>query len=181
MSDNKEKMIRFIDSEYNTLFFIPDGGNIVINRYDDEKVTAVCTFLDEYHTQIGKEAGRGEIYHICQWAEICERNGNTYAPEKPPELPDKCFSVIDGEMVIIERGKKGYTPIPGNYPEQNRRDADRKNSYLGVTRQQEAAMRGGATRGWITPAARVSAYDFKGEPVTPTKSKTPKKNRAAER
>lgn len=79
MNDNKT--IRFIDSSYKELFRIPDGGNIVINRYDGEKLTRTCTFLDEYHTQIGKEKGRGEIYHICQFAELMEKNGNTYAPE----------------------------------------------------------------------------------------------------
>jgi hypothetical protein len=32
-----------------------------------------CRWIDETHTKIGSE-----IYHICQWAETCERNGNTY-------------------------------------------------------------------------------------------------------
>ena len=34
-----------------------------------------CTFIDEYHTQIGYN-----VFHICQFAEIMERNGASYMP-----------------------------------------------------------------------------------------------------
>lgn len=30
MSEEKGKMIRFIDSHYNPLFYVPDGGNVVL-------------------------------------------------------------------------------------------------------------------------------------------------------
>ena len=33
-----ERVIRFIDSEYHTLFTIKDGESIVITRFDGEKV-----------------------------------------------------------------------------------------------------------------------------------------------
>ena len=74
--DGKE--IRFIDSHYKDLFHIPDGSCVQIH-YPDEMVVKPCTFIDEYHTQIGYN-----VFHICQFAEIMERNGASYMPE--PEL-----------------------------------------------------------------------------------------------
>ena len=52
--DGKE--IRFIDSHYKDLFHIPDGSCVQIH-YPDEMVVKPCTFIDEYHTQIG--------YNLC--------------------------------------------------------------------------------------------------------------------
>ena len=57
--DNKE--IRFIDSHYNELFRIPDGGQIMITTPDGGKIRANCKYIDEYHTDID-----GRCYHICQ-------------------------------------------------------------------------------------------------------------------
>ena len=74
--DGKE--IRFIDSHYKDLFHIPDGSCVQIH-YPDETVIKPCTFIDEYHTQIGYN-----VFHICQFAEIMERNGASYMPE--PEI-----------------------------------------------------------------------------------------------
>lgn len=51
--DGKE--IRFIDSHYKDLFHIPDGSCVQIH-YPDEMVVKPCTFIDEYHTQIGCSA-----------------------------------------------------------------------------------------------------------------------------
>ena len=76
--DNKE--IRFIDSSYNELFTIPDGGYITINRTDGEQLTRKCKYNDECHLDIGTG-----VYHICQFAEIMEGNGSTYAPCPEPE------------------------------------------------------------------------------------------------
>jgi hypothetical protein len=181
--DSDKKQIRFIDSSYNNLFSIPDGSNIVLTFSDGEKAVRACTYLDEYHVQIGKEVGRGEVLHICQFAEIMERNGTGYAPEKPPELPDKCFSTLpsSGELIMIEKGKKGYTPCPWcTGATQSLREAAQRNRSLGVYPQQEAAMLGGSMLGWATPAARTSSYDVKGKPIAPTKSK-PHKSKEPER
>lgn len=54
--DGKE--IRFIDSHYKDLFHIPDGSCVQIH-YPDEMVVKPCTFIDEYHTQIGYN-----VFHI---------------------------------------------------------------------------------------------------------------------
>lgn len=80
---NKE--IRFIDSRYNKLFTVPDGGNIVITQFDGEKLVRPCRYLDDTHFQCG-----GNVLHICQFAEHMEENAAVYAPEimKPGDCID---------------------------------------------------------------------------------------------
>ena len=36
--DKSKRRIRFIDAEYNTLFYIPDGASIVMTRMDGSSV-----------------------------------------------------------------------------------------------------------------------------------------------
>ena len=76
--DKSKRRIRFIDAEYNTLFYIPDGGSIVMTRLDGGSVIRLCTYIDDYHTLVGSN-----VYHICEFAEMQERNGNTYVPRTP--------------------------------------------------------------------------------------------------
>lgn len=73
--------IRFIDSGYNERFRIPDGGRIRITRPDGEQSESTCRFVDESHMEVCD--GRNSVYHICQFAELMERNGNTVAPVGP--------------------------------------------------------------------------------------------------
>ena len=76
-----KKTIRFIDSHYNDLFHIPDGGRIKIIQYNGEELIRQCKYIDDYHLSIHKEGDEyGNTFHICEFAEICERNGNTYEP-----------------------------------------------------------------------------------------------------
>jgi len=168
MRDSKN--IRFIDSGYNTLFYVPDGGNVVLTRSNGEKLIRSCKFLDEYHVQVGNY-----VYHICEFAERMESNGTTYAPEEPPALPGRCFSTLpsSGELILIEKDKKGYAKCGFSTPnpEQNRILAARYNDRDGVTPQQAAAMLGGSQFGWSTPAARTASYDVRGNPIKPEKSK----------
>ena len=75
MSDSK-RYIRFIDSGYNTLFYVPDGGTVrVTHGYDGSVHEYACRYIDETHAYIGNN-----VYHICQFAELMERNGSTYEP-----------------------------------------------------------------------------------------------------
>ena len=76
--DKDKRVIRFIDSEYHTLFTIKDGESIVITRFDGEKLILPCTYIDDYHTRIGSS-----VCHICEFAEMQERNGNLYVPSTP--------------------------------------------------------------------------------------------------
>ena len=76
--DNENKEIRFIDSKYNELFRIPDGGYVrITNGHDGKENCYKCRYIDDYHFSMGKYNG---IFHICQFAEIRERNNDTYEP-----------------------------------------------------------------------------------------------------
>ena len=73
--DKDKRDIRLIDSEYHTLFTIKDGESIVITRFDGEKMVLPCKYIDDCHVCVGNSA-----YHICEFAEMQERSGNTYVP-----------------------------------------------------------------------------------------------------
>lgn len=76
--DPHDQSIRFITSDYEELFRIPNGGKVQID-YPDRSFVAPCEYIDDYHTRIS-----GEAYHICQFAEILERGNGVVSPE--PEL-----------------------------------------------------------------------------------------------
>lgn len=76
--ENARQGIRFIDSSYKELFRIPDGGEIVITSSWNEKSERSCRFIDEYHMEVGSN-----LYHICEFAEMMERNGAKYEPKQP--------------------------------------------------------------------------------------------------
>jgi hypothetical protein len=111
--DGKE--IRFIDSHYKDLFRIPDGGCIQIH-YPDETVVKPCTFIDEYHTQIGYN-----VFHICQFAEIMERNGASYMPEPEIMGDEAVFKHLLHDILIEHRPQlpalqsKGFQNIPADF------------------------------------------------------------------
>ena len=73
-----EKGIRFINSRYDELFRIADGEKIKIRYSDGEEQERVCRYIDECHTEVGSN-----LFHICQFAEIMERNGSEYTPVEP--------------------------------------------------------------------------------------------------
>ncbi len=70
--------VRLINSHYDDIYRIPDGGVIQIDFGDGSSFTARVKHLDDYHFDLG---GLGDVYHICQFAEIMERNGTTAYPE----------------------------------------------------------------------------------------------------
>jgi len=76
MKSNENNQIRFIDSHYNTLFFIDDGGEVEVeNKSTGIMERFVCRYLDETHAWIGKR-----VYHICEFAEAMERYYRAYRP-----------------------------------------------------------------------------------------------------
>ncbi len=172
MNDENENVIRFIDSSNTTLFYVPDGSNIVLTDSDGEKTALPCKFIDEYHTQIG-----GSVYHIRQFAEMMERIGTAYTPEKPILLPAYCYGILPetGDLILIQQGEKGYQKCYGStpYPEQNRKTAERENRQTGVTPQQAAAMLGGALFGWDSPESKTENYDLRGKFVGNQEKETP--------
>ena len=72
---SEKKHIRFINSGYQTLFHLPDGGRIRITYPDGKQIDRVCRFHDVCHTEVGSY-----LYHICEFAERMEQIGAKYAP-----------------------------------------------------------------------------------------------------
>lgn len=96
------KDIRFIDSHYKDLFRVPDGGCIQIH-YPDETVIKPCKFIDEYHTQIGYN-----VFHICQFAEIMERNGASYMAEPEIMGEEAAWRVGKDRILALQTCDDGY-------------------------------------------------------------------------
>ena len=107
------KDIRFIDSHYKDLFRIPDGSCIQIH-YPDETVVKPCKFIDEYHTQIGTN-----VFHICQFAEIMERNNAHYMAEPEIMGDEAAWKVGKDRILAIQTCDDGYdyTLFDENYNE----------------------------------------------------------------
>lgn len=109
--------IRFIDSGYKELFRLPDGENIIITLDNGEQLDRNCRYIDEAHLEVGNN-----LYHICEFAERMEKCGNTYTPKNIP-LPPKCISLLPstGELIMITRYEKGYTPISASVQDKARK------------------------------------------------------------
>ncbi len=98
------KDIRFIDSRYRELFRISDGGCIQLQlRHSNETVLKPCTFIDEYHTQIGYF-----VFHICQFAELMENNGTVYTPEPVITDDEAAWRVGDDKILAMKICEGGY-------------------------------------------------------------------------
>lgn len=163
-----ERGIRFINPHYKELFRIPDGDKIRIIHSGGEKTDYTCRYIDDYHVEIG--SGWNSLLHICQFAEIMERNGSTVIPLRS-SLPEQCYSVLPdtGELIIIKKGESGYyrTDIDMGDKTENRVLADEYNTKLGVSKAQEQAMSAGSMFGWAVTAADPKNYDDNGQPTRP--------------
>ena len=159
-----EKGIRFITPNYREKFRIQDGDQVRIMRFDGQVFDRVCRYIDDCHVEIGSE-----LYHICQFAELMERNGNSVIPLRS-SLPKMCYGKVPEKRAIVtfERGVDGYRPAyTVTKGRTSQKLVDELNSELGVNKAQAAAMQGGATLGWDTPAADPKNYDEQGQPIKP--------------
>ena len=77
-NEDGKRDCRFIDPQYNELFTVPDGGNVVLTYIDGTKKVLPCTYIDDYHAKIGNG-----VYHICEFAECMHERGTVYQPEHP--------------------------------------------------------------------------------------------------
>jgi hypothetical protein len=102
MNENKE--IRFITPDYKELFRIPDGGSIVLTLADGEENIGECKYLDATHFSLS-----GSYWHICQYAELLERNGATVRPEAEPEI-NQGYRIIRRNPVKDIVFKLGFNP-----------------------------------------------------------------------
>lgn len=97
-----ERDIRFINSHYDELFRIPDGGAIQI-QFPDETVIKSCFFRDDYHTQVGQN-----MFHICEFAEIMERRGAIYSPEPICMEEQMAWKVGKDHYLILQTCDDGW-------------------------------------------------------------------------
>ena len=164
-----EKGIRFITPHYQEKFRIADGDRVRLVMESGENREMTCRYIDDYHMEVTGQTG-STVYHICEFAEVWEQNGCTEMIPLRKSLPEKCFSFLEssGELIVIEKGKQGYSPT-GIYPQSSdvRAGVDAANEANGVTKAQSAAMKAGSMFGWDKPAADPANYDDQGIPIRP--------------
>lgn len=157
---NAEKGIRFITPNYDEKFRIPDGDKIRILLSDGKTLDQTCRYIDEYHLEVGRN-----LYHICEFAERMEQNGNNVIPLRS-SLPETCYGTLadTGDVIIIKKAETGYykTDIEGDSKDQNRQLVDEYNRKLGVSKAQAEAMSAGSLFGWDVPGADPKNYDMDG-------------------
>lgn len=73
-----QKPIRFVDADYNKLFELPDGGNLILTYLDGTEHARQCRRIDDYHVKVGRN-----VYRISEFAQLCRMNGTTIRPEVP--------------------------------------------------------------------------------------------------
>lgn len=162
-----EKGIRFITPHYEEKFRIADGDMVRIRCPDGRQLDRECRYIDECHVEVGK--GWDNLYHICQFAEMMERNGNSVIPLRN-SLPLICYGKVPEKRAIVmfERGFDGYRSASAvTRGRTSQKLVDELNSGMGVSKAQAAAMLVGATQGWATPAADPKNYDEQGQPLKP--------------
>ena len=157
--------IRFITPDYKEKFIIPDGDKIRIALSDGEQLDRTCRYINENYLEVGSN-----LYHICEFAERMEQNGNTVIPLRS-SLPEKCYVFVQTEncVGIVKKGESGFfrTDIQGGKPSETNALVNDMNEKLGLTKDQTEAMKAGSMFGWDTPAADPKSYDKSGIPVKP--------------
>lgn len=165
---NARKGIRFITPSYKEIFRIPDGDRIYIIRPDGAKSDKCCRYIDDCHFEFG--GIWNDLFHICQFAEMMERNGCTVIPLRS-SLPEQCYGVLaeTGEIIIFQKGENKYsvTDFATGNKENDLALVEMYNAKLGVSKAQAAAMQIGSMFGWQTPAADPANYDENGQPIKP--------------
>ena len=90
--------VRLINKFYDDLYRIPNGGVIQVDYPDGRSFTARVEHLDDYHFDMG---GLGNVFHICQFAEVMGRNNADFYPEIQTQ----------DETGAWELGGRGYIAI----------------------------------------------------------------------
>ena len=160
-----EKGIRFITPHYEEKFRIADGDMVRIKCWDGRELDHVCRYIDDCHVEIGK--GWDNLFHICQFAEMMERNGNSVIPLRN-SLPLVCYGKVPEKKAIVMfvRGSDNWRSA--HFVTKGRTSqklVDELNSGMGVSKAQAAAMLAGATQGWAASAADPKNYDEQGQPI----------------
>jgi hypothetical protein len=70
--------IRFINSSYETLFFVDDGDDLEI-EIDNGWKRFPCHYIDEFHFKLDTR-----VYHVYEFALLREINAYRYRPAETP-------------------------------------------------------------------------------------------------
>ena len=97
--------VRLINSHYDDIFRIPDGGVVQIDRPDGASCTARMERVDDYHIDFG---GLGDVYHICQFAEMIERSGATAYPEIQTQDEQGAWAIGTIGYIAIQSTDEGW-------------------------------------------------------------------------
>lgn len=155
------KDIRFIRPDYKPLFKLEDGDEIMIKYPDGLKKLQVCRFIDEHHTQIGNS-----IYHICQFAELMEKNGATVIPMRS-SLPETAYHYYkdSNTIAVIVQGNDKPSEIKAPFAddEKNEEYVEKLNEMVGADKKQVSAMVVGSILGWDSKGADPRNYDDNGK------------------
>ena len=87
-----ERGISFITPDYQEKFRVADGERIRIIGADGNFRDRICRYIDDYHFETEGGFG-GTLYHICEFAELCEQTGSRVIP-------------LDGEQKDVSREQK---------------------------------------------------------------------------
>ena len=154
--EKAERGIRFVNPDYREMFRINDGDKIRITYSDGEKADEICRYIDDYHVEVGNN-----LYHICEFAEKMEANGNTVVPLRS-SLPEQCYIFVQTENIIgiVTKGEKGYidSMVSDENPSISYDMVNNLNKKLGVTKAQVEAMKAGSILGWDCPEADPLKY-----------------------
>jgi hypothetical protein len=124
-----ENEIRFVDVYGQTLFAIPDGGNITLTYLDGEQTTPKCKYRNEHHAQIGSR-----MFHIDEFASRMARIGAVYAPEG--ETPDTYEIYQIADTGSVDYAFRSYEEAGDNF-----KRSDYVRQYAGMLSQYTSCAR----------------------------------------
>lgn len=165
-----EKGIRFINSHYKELFRIADGDMIRVQSPNMSSRDEKCRYIDDYHLEVGNN-----LFHICEFAERMEANGNTVIPLRST-LPEMMYIYAESEDVIaiVNKGETGYSPTDigeGLSPDEKTALTEKLNGKLDITQMQRYAMKAGSMFGFDKPVADPKNYTDTGNLIKNHKDK----------
>lgn len=70
--EDAKRGIRFIDPHYRDLFRVEDGEHVEVHQYDDFYTLSEARYIDPTHLELD-----GDLFHICELAEYCQKAGIT--------------------------------------------------------------------------------------------------------
>lgn len=85
----------------------------------------------------------------------------------PRGIPDSCFALVDGSVVVINKDVAGYADLGLELDDEDAKEfVDSENRSKGISRAQVSAMLAGATSGWNFATAYASSYLEDGTEVS---------------